>query len=721
MPTRLAVLGSLLILWAGVAGSVYLYTFTRGSSRIAAEDTLNRFCNRKKTETYQQFLGGVTILVALNQAAVRYNMALDLPNPVWFNTASQLVTKANWKITALSNFWLFPDKSDSHAWAAAHNVTIQPPVSAEMGIIDPDRPDAFVILNSYPNRKLIGIDYYQGEAPAAVVRAGDMRRDLTVSQPFFDPFRTNRHFLFFIPRYNESGAFFGGVSGLYRDEVMIVDKSATPDVSFSLTLNNSSLVLDPEFESSDIVIAFPFTIANGEFTFACGRKYSAPLTPFVILVMGIILSLLIPTMSIIYMRQLRLVQTQNTARMAAESQAAAAKIGETAAKEAAQIKSAFFCTMSHEIRTPLNGIKGNAEFLLETRLTEEQASFATTISESTSLLMTIVNDVLDFEKIESAKMTKEELPTDLTVILQHLSAAFATKIRENDIEFITVVPPDLCIITDPSRLRQILNNLVSNALKFTHHGKVIVRASVVLNACDSPDLGSRVVFEVEDTGIGMSSKQDLFAPFTQADSSTSRKYGGTGLGLSISKRLVTLLGGEIGVESSLGEGSRFKFWIPYVPYVRIKETLPEPSHVSIVIPEAATEQKILIVDDNSVNRKVAERTLAKLGYPSASVEDGEKAVQAINGCGGFSVGEFSAVLMDISMPVMDGYASARAIRQLGHRIPIIATTANVLDMERQRCLDAGMDEYLTKPIDRMRLKELLTKCLAQSETHDPKG
>ncbi|KAJ3018513.1 hypothetical protein HKX48_002834 [Thoreauomyces humboldtii] len=825
MPTKVTVFLSLLILWAGVAGSTVLFTYTRNISRDSATSDLDRFCDRKKTETMQQIMGGSTVLTGLTQGVTRAQQNARVPQSVndaaWLADAAQLATSADWNVVNLSHLSLFYTQVQAAAWCTAENTTRRPPGSAEIGHVSP-RDTAMLVTSSYPNISNHGIDYYLAQAPALTVDMAEERKNLTISPAFWNAQHTNRYMLIVIPIFeSNNGTFSGGVSGVYRDDVMILEKESSPGVYFSLTINGSILVMDADFPRSDISIAFPFVVANGNFNFSCGTKYSPPVTPIVILVMGIMLSMLIPLMSLVYMRQLRLVNIENMARMAAEKGAAAARIGEAAAKEATRVKSAFFCTISHEIRTPLNGIRGNTDFLLETELTEEQASFAHTINESTCLLTTIVNDVLDFEQIEAGKMRKEIMATDVTGILRQLQFAFASTIQENSIDFETLCADDLRVMTDPSRLRQILNNLVSNALKFTRNGKVTVRASIQGPTSDSiprktvfgcrTSSGPRIAFEVIDTGIGVSSQQELFAPFTQADSSTSRRFGGTGLGLSISKRLVALLDGDIGVDSTLGEGSRFHFWIPFIAAPPITTLLrpsrhgsmrrrtsatpsftqaqasqhrgstttprnvssapamtftppatpapdttsffppqpssttpplpappspkPRPVFVNIPIrdpeslllrntpaltpttpPARLSVHRILVVDDNGVNRKVAERTLLKLGYSSVSVEDGQKAVDTIEGTQpGLPKGYFAAVLMDISMPVLDGLAATKAIRAKGHTLPIIAVTANVLEMEGERCLAAGMDGYMPKPIDRSKLRDMLASLLPSDD------
>lgn len=380
------------------------------------------------------------------------------------------------------------------------------------------------------------------------------------------------------------------------------------------------------------------------------------------------------------------------------------------AESASTLKSQFVANTSHEIRTPMNAIICLSSILTKSNMAPEQHEIIVRIHESAEALLTIINDILDFSKIEAGKLDLDPIPFNVKDCVERANQLFFEPCRAKHIDLVAEVDenvPDY-VLADPTRVHQILVNLLANAVKFSTSGTVSVRVSATVNSGTA-----RMQFQVADQGIGMTPKErdQLFKPFTQADGSVTRRFGGTGLGLSICKALVDLMHGSISVDSEKGVGSTFTFEIavPVVdgaPTVRGSETADVQP---LIVTNRDVEGLILVAEDNLNNQYVARLFLQELGFRSHFVNNGVEAIEA------YKKSKFDMILMDCQMPVMDGLAATRAIRDLesssesSDRIPIVALTASAMLQDREACIVAGMDDYMTKPLDERILLQMLRK------------
>jgi len=376
------------------------------------------------------------------------------------------------------------------------------------------------------------------------------------------------------------------------------------------------------------------------------------------------------------------------------------------AEESLETRKLFLANISHEIRTPISAISGMSGILADTEISEIQKQYVNAIQSSSKSLMVIVNDILDMSKLESGKFSAEFIPFDIRAILDPLYTTYLLRTDEKGIAFSVEYPNDMpkWLFGDPTRLGQILNNLISNAIKFTDTGKVTLKITF-----EKKGKHNEFSFCVTDTGIGIDKEKlkTIFEFFSQEDNTITRRFGGTGLGLAISKSISELLGGEITVESEKNVGSTFKFCV----------TMPEASeqlkNETNVVRTDLKGKTVLIVEDNELNRFLAVTILKKWDANIHIAVNGEEAVKAVSDL------EIDIVLMDIQMPVMDGVAAAIAIRsELKSNVPIIALTANALESEKEKCWQAGMNEYITKPYNPEFLREkiiLLTEHNSKTE------
>ncbi len=393
-----------------------------------------------------------------------------------------------------------------------------------------------------------------------------------------------------------------------------------------------------------------------------------------------------------------------------ETKADELELARAAAESASEAKSEFLANMSHEIRTPITALIGFADLLSEPGLNDaDRLSHIATIQNSGRHLLAIVNNVLDLSKIEAGRMAIESLPTDIRRIIREVTDMFAAQAGAKGLSLGATVDPGVParVVSDPTRLRQILVNLVGNALKFTESGGVTVSVAYQ---------NGGLTVAVRDTGVGLTAEQTarLFQSFSQADASMSRRFGGTGLGLVISRKLCELLGGSLSVQSTHGAGSCFTAAVLAAPG---EPPAPTPPATDAASADTTAGRRILIVEDGPDNQRLLRFILQKHGLRCVTAENGQVALEAV-GAAEQESDPFDLILMDMQMPVMDGYTATAELRRRGCRLPIIALTAHAMSDDRRRCLDAGCDDYATKPFDRARLIEIITEHTRMSDVPD---
>ncbi len=381
-----------------------------------------------------------------------------------------------------------------------------------------------------------------------------------------------------------------------------------------------------------------------------------------------------------------------------------------AAEAAAEAKAIFLANMSHEIRTPMNGIIGMVDILKRTPLSDEQKEYLQIIESSGENLLTIINDILDYSKIEAGRIELEKIPLDLKLEVNNVIKILQIQADRKGLPIKLNIEDNVpqYFIGDPVRIKQILINLINNAIKFTEEGEIRVH----IENHGIKENKAELLFKVTDTGIGIpeEGKKRLFQSFSQVDKSTTRKFGGTGLGLAISKNLSEMMGGEIGVESETGVGSTF--WFTLKLELTDKETYKESrknDNVSKLKEKVKMKLNILLAEDNPINQKVAVVNLNNMGHKVDIAKNGKEAVEK------FSRNEYDLIFMDIQMPEMDGIEATKKIREIekersvSRKIPIIAMTANTMEGDRENYLQSGMNDYVSKPFKQNELIAIFSK------------
>lgn len=681
-----------LVFAIGAALALTTFILLRRTEQSARARYLDAQCQRKRTLMTNEVRGGNTVLYALSDLVSLSTLTVSQVS--WSAYASHLFDQTSWQMSGTGLLQKMT-RAMLAAYIARTGIRVtERALDGTRQAVTMNRSEYLIIVQNYPDATSIGYDFYSDLQRRALANTAEASRTLALSDPARSLNGTtsdgnsvpdNATLVFFLPLYEANGRFMGGVAGGYRAAAMVPARDSSDDVYLRFDVNGILAYQDFGFKKSNMVSRQVLHLANQAVVIECGLMMIYTQTPFAVLIIGIITSIvlgrLISWLTGLLDNRRKLVATQ----MIAAENVRLANVRELATRQAAQSKSDFFASMSHELRTPLNAIMWMVNFLADTHLDAEQRDYTNNLLATSQSLLHIVNDVLDFSKIEAGKMQLEEIAFDLVEFVEHSRVSYHSLASPNSNHFEDAIqtPSRPCyVLSDPTRLRQILDNLVNNAMKFTHGGIVTLSVTVA---------GDKLSFTVQDQGIGMRPEQleTLFMPYSQADSSITRRFGGTGLGLKISKDLVELMGGTMTCESRVNQGSTFQFCIPYKPSLCQSEEIPRKSD------PVFRSQHVLVADDNPINRRIAKKLLLAAGLRVSTVDDGDKVLEM------FCMGQkpdIDCILMDAFMPRMDGYEATRQLRKRGCDVLIVCCTANAMSGEREKCLRMGMSGFVSKPI-----------------------
>ena len=685
---------ALLVLLGGVAGSIFLFLSLKANDFSIQQMQLDLRCQSEIDTIFSNLEAVLTLSQAVNQMNSRYPL---LNQTEWTNflSNSTIYTRFYLGMSQLEHVradeleeW-YSDKPN------ANITTVNPRTFKLDPLSTADREEFLLISSCYPCPGSVGLDYYSESLRTEVAKRAENLRRAVISKPIKTTTTSSvgRSVLaisLVIPRFDPiTGAFEGGVGSSYNNETLF----GRQGLEHQFIIFNQKFVETPNFQNTDLRYSNKTNFVDQPVTISCGTMSAANTLPLLIMLFAIIVSILIPLILLIFFILSRKRRRAYEQRVQQEIENRDMLVTQQTAIETSKMKSAFLANMSHEIRTPINGITGLLDFLLETSLNPLQLDYTLTIKDTSLALLSIINDILDFSKIEAGKMVIDPIDFDLVFMTKSTARSVEPLMSKNSniFNYKIDLPSDPFFIKgDVGRIRQILNNLISNSAKFTTNGNITL--SVFLQ-------NDMIHMSVKDTGIGMTPEQvdNLFKPFVQAEKSTSSVYGGTGLGLSISKNLATAMGGDIIVDSEKGSGSNFTLMIPYM-----RGEIVQQKEDDLII---KGNGNVLIVEDNAVNMRVALKTVQDLGYTTFTAKDGLEALKLIEEIGN----EIDLILMDGQMPNMNGYDASVELRKRGFRKPIIALTANALEGELKHCLDCGMNDMVNKPIKKSELSQKMSK------------